>query len=99
MAQVLNDEENNSNNATMMYNNEKNSKHAKIRTRLVFKPQFYAQSRNSAYDNPAVISSCSPVINLMIFLMKVTSLPSTGCSVLLYGTEQRWPEETSSTHF
>lgn len=45
MAQVLNDvKENNSNNATMMYINEKNSKHAKIRTRLVFIPQFYAQS-------------------------------------------------------
>lgn len=44
MAQVLNDvEENNPNNATMMYN-EKNSKHAKIRTRLVLSPQFYAQS-------------------------------------------------------
>lgn len=60
---------------------------------------FMLSRGNSAYDNPAVISSCSPVINLMIFLMKVTSLPSTGCSVLLYGTEQRWPEETSSTHF
>lgn len=54
---------------------------------------------NSVYDNPAMISSCSPVINLMIFLMKVPSLQNTGCSFLLYGTEQRWPEETSATHF
>lgn len=51
------------------------------------------------YFNLGVISSCSPLIPLMIFLMKVTSLQNAGCRVLLYGTERWWPEETSSTHF
>ena len=54
---------------------------------------------NSVYLNLGVISSCSPLIPLMIFLMKVTSLQNTGCKVLLYGTERWWPEETSLTHF